>query len=240
MPSYALQSYPDAPSLALAAGSQLLDVLEKHGAAGPAFALALSGGRIARPFYEAIVSGSRARKVSPHQVEFFFADERAVPLNDPESNYRLAHESLFEPLAIQQTTVHAIDASKDAAAAAERAEGELRRVTAAKPGAMPVLDLVILGMGEDGHVASLFPGAPAAAVTTRAAYVAVRGPKPPPQRVTLTYGCLAAARQVWVLVSGPSKAGALRVSLAPASITPLGRVLQARKSSLIFSDCPIA
>ena len=102
-----------------------------------------------------------------------------------------------------------------------------------------MLDLIILGMGEDGHVASLFPGAPQEVVVTKAVYVPVLASKPPPRRITLNFAALAAARQVWVLVSGAGKENALRESLAANGKTPLARVLQMRDKTLIFTDLAI-
>jgi 6-phosphogluconolactonase len=102
---------------------------------------------------------------------------------------------------------------------------------------LPVLDLIFLGMGEDGHVASLFPGEKEAASSDNAVYRAVKNsPKPPPNRVTLGYAAIAAARQAWVLVSGAGKKAALRESLATNGCTPLARVTKFRTQTRIFSD----
>ena len=92
-------------------------------------------------------------------------------------------------------------------------------------------------MGEDGHVASLFAGAAQSEVDSRHAYLAIgNSPKPPPNRVTLSYAALAAAGRVWVLATGPGKSAALRESLDPAGSTPLARVLKARKTTCVFTD----
>jgi 6-phosphogluconolactonase len=113
----------------------------------------------------------------------------------------------------------------------------LRTLAGAEVGAggQPILDLVFLGMGEDGHVASLFPGAPESVVAGPATYVPVIGPKPPPQRVSLTYGSLLAAREVWVLASGKGKETAWKESKAGPG-TPLGRVLAGRIQTRVFTD----
>jgi 6-phosphogluconolactonase len=100
----------------------------------------------------------------------------------------------------------------------------------------PLLDLAFLGMGEDGHVASLFPGAWEAAVRDKSVYLPVVASKPPPQRITLNFAALVAARHIWVLASGAGKENALRESLSANGTTPLARVLQAREQTLIFTD----
>ena len=104
-------------------------------------------------------------------------------------------------------------------------------------GQQPSLDLIFLGMGEDGHVASLFPGEPEAARANPAVFRAItNSPKPPPNRVTLGYAAIAAAKQVWVLASGKGKETALAESLSPTGQTPLASVLQFRPHSKVFTD----
>ena len=100
----------------------------------------------------------------------------------------------------------------------------------------PVLDLIILGMGEDGHVASLFPGAPEEVARCKSVYLPVVASKPPPRRITISFATIAAARQVWVLASGAGKERALRESLSANGKTPLACVLQERARTSIFTD----
>jgi 6-phosphogluconolactonase len=119
--------------------------------------------------------------------------------------------------------------------AVQLATDELLRFPNSQADRQPVINLVFLGMGEDAHVASLFPG-DTEAIKSQAVYRAVTGPKPPPRRITLGYPALAAAREVWVLASGEGKAEALRASLAKGSDTPLARVLQSREHTEIFTD----
>jgi 6-phosphogluconolactonase len=204
-------------------------------------AVALSGGRIAGPFFDALVKLDQADpgpRLAKLPVHFFFADERCVPPDHADSNFALARARLFVPLGLPATQVHRLRGELDPSLAAVEAERELRAVTTAPADALPSLDLVILGMGEDGHVASLFPGAPAAVTESRAAYAPVVGPKPPPQRLTLTFAALAAARALGVRVSGDGKAAALAESLRPAGATPLARVLRASPRALVFTDFP--
>jgi 6-phosphogluconolactonase len=228
-------------ALAQAVAAALTEHLEAQLASRPMFTLALSGGRIAGPLYDALVAAERARPrplLAAPGVHFFFADERCVPPDHPESNFALARARLFAPLDLPPERVHRLRGEADPAVAAAEAERELRSLTATPARDLPRLDLVWLGLGEDGHVASLFPGAPATVTESRAVYLPVTGPKPPPQRLTLTYAALAAARAVWVLVSGPGKAAALAESLRPDGATPLARVLREQPAARIFTDLP--
>ena len=105
---------------------------------------------------------------------------------------------------------------------------------------MPVLDLVLLGMGEDGHVASLFPGDAKTGSDSQSVFLSVENsPKPPPSRVSLGHAAIAAAREVWVLASGSTKQAALVESLREGGTTPLAEVIRRRISVKIFSDMPL-
>ena len=116
------------------------------------------------------------------------------------------------------------------------ADAELCRIAPQNTNSRPVLDLVLLGMGEDGHVASLFPNASPEILNCAAPFLAVgNSPKPPPTRISLSYQTIADARQVWALVSGAGKADALRETLKPDGSTPLARVIRSRPVK-IFSD----
>jgi 6-phosphogluconolactonase len=102
-------------------------------------------------------------------------------------------------------------------------------------GSQPVLDLIFLGMGEDGHVASLFPNAPPEVVRCVTPFLFIdNSPKPPPRRISLSYAAIAAARQVWVLISGAGKEKAMRESLDISRKTPLARIIELRQKTLIF------
>lgn len=195
-------------------------------------------------------------------VHFFWADERCVPPTDTESNFKMADELLFQPLKISASQIHRIQGELTPERAAFLATNDICQTVPAvlkskgftinlhppfihycnndqKDEAIgkPTLDLIFLGMGEDGHVASLFPGEPEADRANPAVFRAImNSPKPPPNRVTLGYGAIAAAKQVWVLAAGAGKEAALRESLSPAGQTPLARVLRARSNTKVFSD----
>ena len=195
------------------------------------FTVALSGGRIANEFFRNVAAQAREND-GIRQAHFFWADERCVPLDHADSNYRVARELLLEPLQIEPSHIHRIRGEDEPAKAAAAASDELLRIAPLNAAGLPILDWVFLGMGEDGHVASLFPGAePRPGI-----YYDVIGPKPPPRRITLSYDLLATARKVWVLASGPGKEAALQESLRLSNTTPLARVLGMRKKTEIFSD----
>jgi len=198
--------------------------------------VALPGGRIYRLFFEALAEQARKCPGALDRVHFFWGDERCVPPDNPESNFKLADDLLFRPLAIPPSRVHRIHGEDDPASAAGAAEAELRSLAVVTHAGLPRLDYVFLGMGEDGHVASLFPGEPADVLNSPKSYRTVTAPKPPPRRITLGYPVIAAATNVWVLVSGLGKQGALRESISPRGATPLGRVLAVRRESLVLTD----
>lgn len=209
---------------------------------GKPFCVALSGGRIARKFFASAAQAAGLRRALLAPVHFFWADERCVPPGDPESNFGLARDHFLEPLGISPDRIHRIRGEIAPERAAAEAEAEICRVAPMSPLGHPQLDVIFLGMGEDGHVASLFPGAPepGVAAAEEPVYRPVTASKPPPRRITITLPAIAAARQVWVLASGPGKSQALRASLAPEGATPLARVLQSRPETLLFTDIPIS
>jgi 6-phosphogluconolactonase len=226
--------------MARAAAAAWLDAVAAANARATRYAVALSGGRGARVFFAAAATLGAARPIPPARVQFFWADERCVPPHDAESNFRLANEFLFSPLKTPESQIHRIRGEMAPEAAARAAEAELRGIVACDANGQPLLDLILLGLGEDGHVASLFPNEPEVVRSSPAIYRAVtNAPKPPPNRVTLGYPAMAAAREVWVLVSGAGKAAALRNSLDPAGQTPLARVIQSRTRTRIFLDRPL-
>jgi len=120
------------------------------------------------------------------------------------------------------------------AKAAELASAEMRRVVPINAAGWPVLDMIFLGMGGDGHVASLFP--PANPAPASDIYFAVVASKPPPERITICYEVIAAARKVWVLVSGSGKETALKESLSEAGKTPLARVVRLRDYTRVLTN----
>jgi len=236
MKHYELISFPSPEELAAAVARAWMQDLKNSGSREASYCTALSGGRIARHLFSASSGLAKAQGLSLDTVEFFWGDERCVPPEDPESNFFLARKLLLAPLGIAESRIHRIRGEEEPEFAASEAEAELCRIASLDEDGQPVLDLIFLGMGEDGHVASLFPGEPKEVRDSKAVYRPVTAPKPPPRRITLGYRAIAAAQEVWVLASGAGKEGALRESLAPGGKTPLAEALRRRKSTKFYTD----
>lgn len=234
-----LIAFPDTETLVQQVAARWLDAVDAAAAVGRPFHVALSGGRVAGRFMAAAQTLGAARQTRWSGVHFHWGDERCVPPDHAESNYKLAQGVLLDPAGIALEQRHRLRGELPPDEAARLAEAELARVTGTASDSVPVLDLVFLGMGEDGHVASLFPGAPESVVTSTRWVIPVIGPKPPPQRLSLTFRVLAAAQEVWVLASGAGKEQALAESLRLGGSTPLAHLLSLRSHTRIMTDLPL-
>jgi len=207
-----------------------------------AHSVALVGGRITQKFFLSAAEKAIARKVSFAGVHFFWADERCVPPDDPESNFKLANDLLLAPLRIAPAQIHRLHGELPPEEAVNQANAELLSAVPTENG-QPVLDLIFLSPGEDGHVASLFQNArfePEKNAKCNAPFIFVPdSPKPPPRRISLNYNAIAAARQVWVMASGAGKEDALKRSVNAEGQTSLGRVIKSRLMTKIFVDIPV-
>ena len=181
--------------------------------------LALAGGETPRAVHEALAS----RKVDWARVQITFGDERCVPPDDADSNFRMAKESLFDRVSIPAGNVFRIRGEIAPEDAAREYEEKLAAVAARFGETRYTHDLILLGMGPDGHTASLFPGSPALAETVRNVIPAT-GPKPPPQRLTMTFPLLDAARKVCFLVKSAEKLPLVERIVAGDKSFPAGRV----------------
>jgi 6-phosphogluconolactonase len=217
-----VQVYPDATTLTHAAAEHFVARAAEAVTARGRFTVALSGGSTPRSTYTLLASADNAdrsgrqhpREFAPRvdwpRVHVFWGDERCVPPDHPDSNYRTAHEALLRHVPIPAGNVHRIHGELDPAQAAREYERALLTVFGASPGGSPPrFDLVLLGMGSDGHTASLFPGT--AAIHERERWVVAHYvPKLSAWRVTLTPAVINAAAQVTFLVAGAGKAKRLR------------------------------
>jgi 6-phosphogluconolactonase len=194
------------------------------------FALALPGGSAATALLPRLLEAP----LDLSRLSVFWADERAVPPHDPESNYGLARSLWLGPAGVPASHVFRMPAdAADLEAAARDYEHELRRHL----GDPPRLDLALLGVGEDGHVASLFPGHPLLGETRRRVAALHDAPKPPAGRLTLTLPTLAQARLVVVAAFGAAKAEPIGQALArPGSASPVARLAREAATALFLLD----
>lgn len=209
-PEVRLQIVETARDIAPAAAPIVLrsarEAIEERGA----FRIALSGGATPRPLYSLLADSAdlRPRFECWH---VFFGDERMVPPDHRDSNYRMAEETLLRNVAIPPLQVHRVRTEAGSAAqAAALYEDEIARTFALARGQLPRFDLVLLGIGADGHTASLFPGSSAISAPPSRLVAATWVEKLAAERVTLTATVINAARAVLFLVSGADKAHALR------------------------------
>jgi len=239
-----LTACSDAESVAQRAAAhiarQLRSAREQRGVAH----LALSGGTTPGRTYELL--GGERRELEA--VEVWFADERCVPPEDPESNYRLASETLLAGGAIPARLVHRMHGEAGPEEGARRyAEELVRRVPAHElgtpvpagggPAGPPLLDVIVLGIGPDGHVASLFPSAATLDAGGQAVCLGVTGaPKPPPERITLSLAVLRAARECVLLATGASKADAVAAMLAQPSRHVPASLLRRERLTVLVDD----
>lgn len=190
----------DSQAFAAIAAARLADIVTQLIAQCGRARVALAGGSTPRAVYR---RWAEAASMAWDRIEFFFGDERGVEPTDPESNYRMAREALFDVVPIAARQVQRMPAERrDREAAAAEYAAQLP----------PSLDLIILGIGEDGHTASLFPGSSALQEKQRLV-LAVKAPKAPHERLTITPPVLMAAKEKIVLASGAQKAAAVRQAL---------------------------
>jgi 6-phosphogluconolactonase len=219
-PDIAVHLDPDV--LAAAAAARLLTRLVDLQAAGTVPKLVLTGGGVGIAMLEHIRGTVARDAVDWGQVEFWWGDERFLPPGDPDRNETQAREALLDHVRVDPAKVFPMGADtgtgpSGAEAAAEAYAQLLAR--AARPeddGPVPSFDILLLGMGGEGHTASVFPDSPAVHETERSV-VAVHGcPKPPPTRVSLTLQAIRRAAEVWIITTGEAKAGAVSLALGGA------------------------
>jgi 6-phosphogluconolactonase len=209
----------DADVLAEAVAARLLNRLADAQAHRGEASIVLTGGRIAAKVYQNILGSPIRTVVDWSKVDFWWGDERFLPSGDPERNETQAREAFLDHLPVDPARIHPMAASDEVATPEEAAE----RYTAELGPEVPAFDMLLLGIGEDGHVASLFPGNPALDVDGVAAVGVRNSPKPPPERVSLTMSAINSATAAWIIASGEGKAEAVDEALSKGDL-PAGRV----------------
>ena len=196
--------FDDADGVACAAADRFVEVAQASIADRGRFSVALAGGSTPRRTYQLLATGEYRDRISWDSVHIFFGDERCVPPTDAESNYRMAREAMIEVLPVPAENVHRMAGEGDPVVGARLYEKELRSFFEGAA-AWPRFDLVLLGMGDDGHTASLFPGTPALA-EQQAWVVANPVEKLETFRITLTIPAINHAAHVIFMVTGAGKA----------------------------------
>lgn len=200
----------DTPELLAAATAHRFATLAEKASAQHPFRVALSGGNTPRHVYKLLASNEFKNKINWKFVHIFFGDERSVPPDDAASNYGMAKTALISRVPIPENNVHPISGAGDPHQNARSYERELRSCFTSS--AFPRFDLVLLGMGEDGHTASLFPGSEA--ISEETAWVVANWVAQLNEfRITLTAPAINAAAQILFLVTGASKASRLSAVL---------------------------
>lgn len=215
----------DKELMACAAAARLITKVVDAQAARGSASVVLTGGRNGNGLLAALAQSPARDAVDWARLDLWWGDERFLPEGDPERNVTQAREALLDAVPVDPARVHAMPPSagahgSDVEAAAAAYAAEL--AAAARPGDhghVPSFDVLMLGVGPDTHVASLFPEHPATRETTRTVVGVHGAPKPPPTRISLTFRAIRAAREVWLLAAGDDKAGAVALALsAPGEI----------------------
>ena len=206
-----IQVFPDPESLAFAAAEFITQAAQSAIQDYGRFSVALAGGNTPRLAYQRLAMPDFIDRLDWKKVQIFWGDERCVPADSPDSNFRMAKEALLDHVPVPEENIHILHGDLDPETAALRYETELRaffRTPGASDDRPTTFDLILLGLGDDGHTASLFPGSPALSERERWVVNVDHNQPPPPlvPRLTLTLPAINAAMRIAFLVSGRSKA----------------------------------
>jgi 6-phosphogluconolactonase len=237
-----VQVHPDAEQLARAVAARLAGRIAEAVATRGAASLVLTGGGIGTRILAELARGPVSGAIDWSRCDIWWGDERFLPEGDPGRNETGARAALLDHVGVDPGRVHPMPASDgpdgdNPEAAADRYAAELRAAAPAGHGALPPFDVLLLGIGPEGHVASLFPEMPAVHETQRTVVAVLHCPKAPPTRLSLTFPAIESASEVWVLASGAEKAPAVRLALsgsAPAEVPAAGA--RGRQQTLFLLD----
>ena len=230
----------DPASLAESVAARLLNRIAKCGSDGSVVHISLTGGSMGSAVLAAAARHPRLDRVDWSRVHVWWSDERFVSREDADRNEKQAREALLDAIDIPAENIHAMSATDDGHdldAAAERYAAELAHFPQEDGTPWPSFDICFLGVGPDGHIASLFPDRPEILITDRVAVAVRDSPKPPPERISLTRPVINGSRRVWLVLSGADKAGALGLALAGASYASVPVAgAKGRRRTIFFVD----
>jgi 6-phosphogluconolactonase len=219
--------------------SQLISLINEHGRAN----VVLTGGSLGSGVLESVNAMVDRDSVDWQSVDFWWGDDRWLPRGDAERNETQARVALLDHLNCDGSNIHAFPSSDDGLDldAAAAAYAEQLRAAAPDGEQIPHFDITFLGMGPDGHIASLFPGAPGILVTDAAVIAVRQSPKPPAERLSLTLPTIKSSDRVWLVLSGADKAAALGLTLAGASMSEVPAAgAKGRHETVFFVDADAA
>ena len=229
-----LQVLPDFEALSRGAAEMFLKLSEQYIALTGRFAVAVSGGRTPIRLYELLSSELYNQKIKWDKVHFFWADERFVPHDHAESNYRILQENLLSKISLPAENIHPVRTDVSSiSTSAKIYEKEIRQFFGPAESKMAVFDLILLGIGEDGHTASLFPESPVLKEKNRLA-APVSDQKHEYPRVTLTLAAINNARNIVFLISGRQKAAAVKKIICDKDVTLPASLVKPAKGNLLF------
>lgn len=209
--------YPSRAELSADLAGHVADLAARACAQRGRFYIALSGGSLMEILSSGLCASTLRDTIDWSNWHVFWADERWVPLSSPASNYGLAKDRFFSRVSIPEEQIYAMDDSTNPVATAKTYASVVANVLRPRQGQMPRFDLILLGVGEDGHTASLFPDHPLLVETRTWIAPVFDAPKPPPTRMTMTLPLLNSARTIFFVAVGPGKADILAKVLRPSS-----------------------
>lgn len=199
----------------------------------------LTGGSMGIAVLAAINASRDRDSIDWSRVNLWWGDERWLPARDPERNEQQAREALLDHVALDPARVHPFPAADGGLSLEQAAEAYAAELAAlrTRDGRFPHFDITFLGMGPDGHIASLFPERSGVRETERTVISVTGSPKPPPERLSLTLPVINSSARVWLVVAGADKASALGLSLAGASLNEVpAAAVEGRRTTLFFVD----
>lgn len=230
---------PDPAALAESVAPRFLNRVSQRVDEGKVAHISLTGGSMGSAVLAAAARSPRAASIDWSRVHFWWSDERFVPLGHADRNDRQARDAFLDGLDIPADNVHSAlgsDEGADLDAAAAAYAEELARFPGAE-GPWPSFDVCFLGVGPDGHIASLFPDRSEIQITDRSVVAVRDSPKPPPERITMTRPVINSSKRLWLVLAGADKAAALGLALAGASYASVPAAgAKGRKRTTFFVD----